>query len=178
MVLAFALAMLAAQPADTPPAAMGADPLAQARNGQLQCFEPDPARHTCKSLAGYVFAPDGAITNQAQVLVSLQGPIVMLTSTPVVVRDGKVCGPVRTEDIDQSRLMFAGRPLDGPQAVQVKAKLKARMGEMIGTEVCTRFTPDASGWVTQVTVNGELAPPQASMRGIWVRPDDGWTVAP
>jgi hypothetical protein len=178
MVLPIVLALLAAEPAASPAAQPNADPLAQARTGQLQCYDPDATHHTCKSMAGYSFAPDGAITNQAQVLVSLQGPIVMATSTPVAVRDGAVCGPVRAEDIDHGRFAFAGRPLEGPQAERVRAQLKSRLADMVGTEVCTRFVADANGLVTQVTVNGSPAPPQASMRVIWVRPDEGWTVGP
>jgi hypothetical protein len=174
MVLPIVLALLAAEPA----AALNADPLGPARTGQLQCYDPDPARHTCKSLAGYSFGADGGITNQAQVLITAQGPLVMTTSTPVTMRDGAVCGPVRAEDIDQAQLAYAGQPLDEARAQQWKVQLKANLGEMIGAEICTRYLPDAAGYHTQVTINGQAAPPQASVRMIWVRPDEGWTVGP
>jgi hypothetical protein len=174
MVLPLVFALLAAQPAD----AAGGDPLAQARTGQMQCFDPVVERHTCKSLGGYAFAQDGAILNHAQVLVAPEGPVVMAAATPVTERDGAVCGPVRAEDIDRARILFAGRALDGAQAARWKAKLKSELGEMAGAEICTRYLTDANGYFTQVTINGQAAPPQASVRMIWVRPEDGWTVGP
>lgn len=85
MVLPLVLA-LALQAA--PEAAGPADPLAQARSGMLQCYAPDTVRRTCKSLASYVFGPNG-IENQAEVLVSPAGPLVMKNSTPVQVREGR-----------------------------------------------------------------------------------------
>jgi hypothetical protein len=174
MILSLVLTLLAAGQAGAPPA----DPLAPARSGQLQCFGPDTAHRTCKSMGGYSFAPDGGITNQAQVLIAPQGPLVMLTASAVVVRDGAVCGPIRAQDIDQSQILMAGRPLGGVQAERLKTQLKGQLGQMIGSEVCTRLVPDANGFTTQVTVNGRVAPPDASAAMIWVGPNDGWTVAP
>jgi hypothetical protein len=174
MMLPFVLTLLAAGQADVPTD----DPLAQARSGQMQCYGPDLAHRTCKSLAGYVFAPDGAVTNRAEVLIAPQGPMVMQTSTSVFVRDGAVCGPVRVEDIDRARILFAGRPIEGTQAQRVKAQLKASLGQMAGAEVCTRFVPNADGYATRVTVNGSPAPEASSSAMIWVRPADGWTVGP
>ena len=49
---------------------------------------------------------------------------------------------------------------------------------MLGAEVCTRFTPADNGYMTQVTVNGQAAPSDAGVQVIWVKPAEGWTVAP
>jgi hypothetical protein len=160
-----------------PDAAEASDPLAQARSGMLQCYAPDPARRTCKSLAGYAFGPNG-IENQAEVLISPQGPLVMKNSTPVVVRGGAVCGPIRAEDIDGAQVLLAGRPISGPNADHVKAQLKSGVANLMGAEVCTSFVAGPQGYTTQVTVNGTPAPEMSDAPMIWVRPGEGWTVAP
>jgi hypothetical protein len=176
MVVLPLILSLAAQAA--PPDAAGpADPLAQAREGMLQCYAPDAARRTCKSLAGYVFGPNG-IQNQAEVLISPQGPMVMKNSTPVEVRDGAVCGPIRAQDIDGAEVLFAGRPISGPNADQVKTQLKSGIANLLGAEVCTSFVTAPQGYTTRVTVNGQPAPQMSDAPMIWVRPGDGWTVAP
>jgi hypothetical protein len=174
MVLPLVLA-LALQAA--PEAAGPADPLAQARSGMLQCYAPDTVRRTCKSLASYVFGPNG-IENQAEVLVSPSGPLVMKNSTPVQVRDGAVCGPVRAEDIDNAQVLFAGRAISGPNADRVKSELKSGVAGLMGAEICTSYLAAPDGYMTRVTVNGKPAPEMSDSPMIWVRPGEGWTVAP
>jgi hypothetical protein len=174
MVLSLLLPLLMAGA----PEALDADPLARARAGELQCDGPDLAHRTCKAISNYVFAPDGAVTNKSESLISTSGPMVMRTTSHVSVRDGAVCGPVSGEDIDQAQLVFAGRPISGPQADQVKAQLKSGLAPILGAEVCTRFTHADNGYMTQVTVNGRAAPAEAGVPVIWIKPADGWTVAP
>ena len=173
MVLPLVLSLAALAAPDAGPA----DPLAPARDGMMQCYGPDAARRTCKSIAGYTFGSDG-VMNQAEVLVSPAGPMVMKAATPVVVREGAVCGPVRAEDIDASQVVFAGRPLAGAQAEKVKAQMKSGLGPVLGAEVCTTYVPAPQGYTTQVTVNGTPAPDMSNSQVIWVRSDEGWTVAP
>ena len=169
--LVLSLAALAA------PEAGAADPLAAARDGMLQCYAPDQAHRTCKALSGYAFGPEGVV-NQAEVLVSPAGPMTMRTASPVVVREGAVCGPVRAEDIDASQVIFAGRPLGGDQAQRAKAQLKGGLGGLLGAEVCTTYLAAPQGYTTRVTVNGTPAPEMSGSPMIWVRADEGWTVAP
>jgi hypothetical protein len=175
MVLSLVLPLLMAGA----PEAADADPLARARAGEMQCDGPDVAHRTCKAISTYVFAADGAVTNQSESLISASGPMIMRTTSRVSVRDGAVCGPVSGEDIDQAQLVFAGRPINGQQADQVKAQLKSGLGPMLGAEICTRFSPaENNGYTTRVTVNGQAAPPDAGVQVIWIKPGDGWTVAP
>jgi hypothetical protein len=175
MVLSLLLPLLMAGAPET----LNADPLARARAGELQCDGPDLAHRTCKAISTYVFAPDGGVTNKSESVISASGPMIMRTSSHVAVRDGAVCGPVSGEDIDQAQLVFGGRPISGPQAEQVKTQLKTGLGPMLGAEVCTRFAPaENNGFMTQVTVNGQAAPPEAGVPVIWIKPSDGWTVAP
>lgn len=170
--LVLSLAALAA-----PDAADPADPLAAARQGMLQCYAPDPARRTCRSLSAYVFGPDG-VENRAEVLISPDGPLVMKASTSVRVQGGAVCGPIRAQDIDASEVLFAGRPLGGARAEHAKAELKRGLAALIGAEVCTTFTPTAQGYVTHVTVDGQPAAEMSDSPLMWVKPGDGWRVAP
>lgn len=174
MVLSFVLPLLMAGAPET----VSADPLARARAGEVQCDGPDLAHRTCKAISSYAFAPDGVVTNQSESVISASGPMIMRTTSHVSVRDGAVCGPVSGEDIDQAQIIFAGRPISGTQSDQVKAQLKSGLGPMLGAEVCTRFAPAETGYTTQVTVNGQAAPPDAGVQVIWVKPGEGWTVAP
>lgn len=174
MVLSLVLPLLMAGA----PEAADADPLARARAGELQCDGPDVANRTCKAISSYVFAPDGAVTNKSESLISPSGPMIMRTSSDVTVRDGAVCGPVSGADIDRSEILFAGRPITGQQAEQVKTQLKSGLGPMLGAEVCTRFAPAETGYKTQVTINGQAAPPEAGVQVMWIKPGEGWTVAP
>lgn len=174
MVLSLVLPLLMAGA----PEMQDADPLARARAGELQCDGPDLAHRTCKAISNYVFAADGAVTNQSESVISASGPMIMRTTSHVSVRDGAVCGPVSGEDIDQAQIIFGGKPVSGQQADQVKAQLKSGLGPLLGAEVCTRFAPAEHGYTTQVTVNGQAAPADAGVQVIWVKPGDGWTVAP
>jgi hypothetical protein len=174
MVLSLVLPLLMAGA----PVAVDADPLARARTGELQCDGPDLAHRTCKAITTYVFSPDGGVTIQSESVISASGPMIMRTTSQVSVRDGGVCGPVKGEDIDQAQIVFAGRPISGQQADQVKAQVKSGLGPLLGADVCTRFTPAEKGYTTQVTVNGQAAPPDAGVQVIWIKPAEGWTVAP
>ena len=69
----------------TPASAQTADVLAPARQGQLQCFEPNVTAKTCQSLGGYMFAANGVIDNVAWVLIMPQPVVIMRISSPVVV---------------------------------------------------------------------------------------------
>jgi hypothetical protein len=172
------LTLLLAVAGQAGPDAGPGDPLAPARDGAVQCFAPDVAKRTCKSIAGYAFSPDGRVENHAEVLVSPGGPLVMTTTSPVQVREGAVCGPVRAEDIDRGEIAMAGRPLGGEQARRIKEQVKGQLGQLLNMEVCTRFEPNAQGWTTRVSVNGQPAPEMSDGALIWVRPGEGWTVAP
>lgn len=170
--LVLSLAALAA-----PEAAASTDPLAAARDGMMQCTAPDAARRTCKSLSSYAFGPDGVL-NRAEAVISPNMPLVMRIATPVTVRGSAVCGPIRAEDIESSQIVFAGRPITGEQAEKAKAQLKGSLGGLIGAEICTTFQAAQQGYTTQVSVNGAPAPDMSGAPVIWVKPGEGWKVAP
>ena len=61
-------------------------PMAPAAQGQLQCYTPDVAQRTCRSLAAYKSNANGAIDNIAIVLIWQSPSISMTTVSPVVIK--------------------------------------------------------------------------------------------
>lgn len=150
------------------------DPLAPARAGQLQCHTPDIARKTCQALAGYTFAADGTILNQAEVVLNASPLIVMWNESAVDVRDGAICG--RLAEFDKARFVIEGGSADPVVADQIKAQVAAAYAA-IGREGCTRYTDSGDTLTAEVTIDG-VARPEFNQPVIWVSPADGYTVRP
>lgn len=170
-IFAGALALMAAAPA------ANADPLAQARDGALQCYKPDAARKTCMALAGYVFRDDGTITNNADTLLSPQPPLVMRTSSSVTIKNDAVCGVMRQEDIERADLFLNGSPLPADQAASVRAQIIPMLAKQFGLEICTAYVGAGPKVTAQVSING-TANPAFTQEVLWVKPSDGFHVAP
>ena len=148
------------------------DPLSPATAGGLQCYSPDIARKICQSLAAYARSSDGEIVNTAVVLISTSPPITMTTTTPVVVRDGVVCGAIRAMDIGAATFTLSGRPLDDAQTSSLRQQMSANMSAMFDREICTAYKSDGTA---EATLGGALQP---VMKVIWVAPDQGYAVGP
>lgn len=157
--------------------AANADPLAEARAGKLQCYRPDMARKTCLALASYSFEANGAISNKAVVLISPQQNVTMTTVSSVVIKGEAVCGPMRREDIEAAEIAVNGTKLPDEQAAGVRAQLVQAITNQIGKEVCTTYVPTGDKFSAQVTVDG-AANPLYTQEVIWVKPEDGYQVAP
>ena len=170
-VVGAAIILAAAQ---TAPAA---DPLLPARSGQVQCYAPDTARKTCRALAQYKFSNDNKVENIAQVLVSKNGPVVMMTASPVTVRAGAICGTIRAEDVRSAGFIVAGQPAPDVLADQIRRQLLPAMSNELGKEVCTSYVQADTGFTTKVTVNG-VAHPEIVDKVIWVGASEGYVVAP
>lgn len=150
--------------------------LAPARAGQLQCSEPDILARTCSALASYTQRADGAYDNGYRVLVVDDPVVVMTGSSPVRVRsDGAVCGPLTRADLDSATFTVSGFPASTEDAAALRGQL-AEMPDFVAEEVCTRYTSVGDGLRADVTLNGQARPNSA--RVIWVRPEDGYRVAP
>ena len=166
-----ALILAAAQPV---PAAT--DPLGPARSGQLQCFTPDTSRKVCDALVAYTLGP--AIQARADILMAPASLlIVMRASTPVEVRSGAVCGRVRARDIEAATFTVAGRPVPQQVVQFMSPQILSVMSSHINQEICATFAPNGPGFRTQVTIDG-VAHPEISDSFIWVRPNEGYSVAP
>ncbi|HEY2071882.1 MAG TPA: hypothetical protein VGG48_20145 [Rhizomicrobium sp.] len=154
-----------------------ADPLAPARAGLIQCFHPDKARKICGAMGRYSFDSKGGIISHAEVLLSPDHFVVMKSDTPEVIRGEADCGVVRAPDIDAAAMYDHGMKMKAEQAAPVRAMMKIGMGGQFGKEICSTYArqPDGSFRVTQ-TVDGQPRPEHD--RVIWVRPDEGYRVAP
>ncbi|MCS6624504.1 hypothetical protein N0B44_16415 [Roseibacterium beibuensis] len=150
------------------------DPLAPARSGQLQCHEPKAAEKTCAALAGYTFGADGVIINHAEIMLNPAPLIVMRDDEPVVVRDGAVCGPM--SGFEDAVFTVNGQPADPQMAEMVRGQVTAAFAAL-GTEGCTRYTPQGDGWLAEVSIDGQPRP-EFNQTVVWVSPADGYTVRP
>ncbi len=158
-------------------AAAAADPLALAREGQAQCYAPDVARRTCRSLGGYALRPDGRYDNRAVVLVSLDPPITLETTAPVEVNLGAVCGVLSPRDLEGGIVLLEGQPATPEQADVVRQAVSRSLEPLYGHEICSTYVPQGAGLVAQVSVAGTRRP-DMDLPVIWVRPADGYRVAP
>ena len=169
-MIAFALTLALAAPAMP----QTADPLAPAREGQLQCHSPDTARKTCAALAGYTFAADGTIRNQAEVMLNPTPLIVMRDEAPVVVRDGAVCGPMT--GFEDAAFTIDGQPADPAMAEMIRGQVAAAFAQL-GSEGCTTYSPQGDGFLAEAVIDGQPRP-ELNQPVIWVSPSDGYSVRP
>jgi hypothetical protein len=153
------------------------DPLAEAHEGKLQCYVQDAARRTCRAISRYDFGADGKIQNPALVLIQAEPVTIMAVTSEVQEKGQAVCGVARSGDLDQARIAAAGRQLTPQETEAIKTQLKSAMAARLDKEVCTTYIPQGDELVAQVTVDGAPAP-ELSAAVIWVRPEDGYTVAP
>jgi hypothetical protein len=169
-MLAFALFFVAAL---SPPIA---DPLLPAQSGQVQCYAPDPARKTCHALAGYRPTGDGAYVNRAQLPLTPDGAMSLITESTVRVVDGAVCGTVREQDVTSGQVVTAAGTMPSAQAAPLLARIAGAMTAVIGHEVCTHYTPRGDGLVAEISMDGsrhaELDEPV-----LWVSATDGYRVS-
>jgi len=152
-----------------------ADPLAPARIGDLQCYGADPVRRTCRAMAGYTFGTGGQILNQAEVVLQASPVVTMRTVSPVMVRDGAICGPL--SGIDKAQISVRGRRMTEEDAAPVRAQVAASMANILGKEVCTTYRRSGDWWIAEVTMDG-LARQDMNDTLIWVPASAGYTVQP
>ncbi|HEV7691525.1 MAG TPA: hypothetical protein VGO52_11900 [Hyphomonadaceae bacterium] len=152
-------------------------PIEPAGEGKLQCYSPNRERKTCMSMASYRKNAKGEFENPSSVLVNPNPVIVMDTVTPVTIRDGKVCGPIRKADIETARFSVNGAEVTGEAAAKLRQLMVTQSGSMLDREICTAYVPKDGVLVAQATIDG--APMAAPVQQvIWVSPSDGYKVAP
>jgi hypothetical protein len=150
-------------------------PIAQAASGQLQCYQPNIASKTCRSIAGYRTTVDG-IVNTATVMLSAKPLITMETVTPVEIKNGQVCGKLRAHDFETAKLLMDGSPVNAEIDEALRKQLSAGLQSEFGHEICTAYIADGGGFIAKATDNGVPVP--GKQRLIWVSPGDGYKVAP
>ena len=158
-------------------AAQNNQPLAMADQGYVQCYEPDDQAKICQSIAAYKKTGEDRWDNTALVLLSPTKPITLETVTQVLVKNGAVCGYVRADDMLKGTLLFAGQPLPSEKAAAVLPKIVEGMAALFDKEICTRYEQGPDGLVAKATISGgKQEIPSQRIR--WIRPTDGYTVAP
>lgn len=161
------------------PPALGqtTDVLAPAREGRLQCFEPNVTTKTCQSLGGYQFAANGAIDNVAWVLIMPQPVVIMRINSAVVVRNNAICGPLSAADIARATFTVDGAPASEVDTRDLRTGLTEQLSPMLNQESCLTMTADGDGFRAETTVGG-TPQPQQTQHVIWIGPNDGYRVAP
>lgn len=161
-----------------PPAlAQSGDVLAPARQGQVQCFVPNAAAKTCQSIGSYAFNANGVIDNVSETLIMPQPVVVMRASSPVVVRNNAICGPLTEADIARATFTIDGRPATEQETANIRAGLTQQLAPMFNVDMCVSVTAVDGGYRADSTVGG-AARPDLAQPMLWVRPEDGYRVAP
>ncbi len=153
------------------------NPLDPAIKGQMQCHQPDVKRRTCRSIATYRKGPSGSYSNKAIVLISSAGPVTLETVTPVTVEAGAVCGSIRAEDIMRGKLRVADRLLSDDEARPVLLRVSQSMTQVMGKRICTSYVTAQTGLIAKASIDGVYRP-ESDQTVKWVRPTDGYVVAP
>jgi hypothetical protein len=152
-------------------------PLGPAREGKGQCYSPDAAAKTCRSIAWYRWDDKGFITNRAEVaLNATDAALVMTNETSVAVKDGAVCGPIRVEDLVEATFTVNGQPAEAAVTDHLRQAVASAWASRDRSLICTTYTPDGDGFRAEPTVNG-VARADLSEHVIWIAKDDGWRVA-
>jgi hypothetical protein len=153
-----------------------ADPIGPAKQGLVQCYAPDPAKKTCRSIGAYAVQPDGTIQNAATTLISKSPAIVMRTKAPVQIKAGAICGTIQRADLDSASFTYEGADLQGEDLAKLKAAIGSAMTPLIGHEVCTTFAADGEMLAGQVSLDGARKP-DMDQKVVWVSPSE-YSVAP
>lgn len=153
-----------------------ADPLAPARAGKMQCHMPNTATKSCLSLASYVFAADGSISNKAEILLAPQMGLTMTTVSPVSVKNGAICGQL--SDLSDAAFAMNGQAAPPQVADTIRQQVGQALAPMMGKEICTTYKPDGADFVTSSTIDGQPAPQLGSQKVMWVAPGDGYGARP
>jgi hypothetical protein len=101
----------------------------------------------------------------------------MTTTSPVEIVDGRVCGPVRAQDIHGAAFAIAGRPADLQQTADLRLHVAEAMKAVMGHQICVAYVKSGEAWIAKATLDGA---PQAGgdEAFIWVPAKGGYTVAP
>ena len=159
------------------PALMADNPLAPALAGKLECTSPDDQRKTCRSITQYTHLDGPNYSGSATILLSPQGPVVLLTKSPAVVRGNAVCGTIKRDDLTSGQLQVGDRYLRVAEAAPILERIATQLAPIIGKEICQTYESSAQGMIEHGTIDG-VSQPKGDERVKWIGPTDGYVVAP
>ena len=155
------------------------DPLAPAREGQLQCFQPDQAQKTCGAIGRYEFGADGAIFVNSRVAIMASPLVTFESRTAVTLRDGQECSQTDDAGADIQTIEINGAALSGPAFEQAREQIGQQLNAIIGgAELCSTYSPQTDGTIQVTTSANGVEKRELSGALIWVGADEGWTLAP
>lgn len=156
------------------------DPLAPARQGQVQCYDPVPAQKLCRAIGSYAFGADGSITSLARTRLQDTPVIIMSARSKVVIRDGKECSVEDLKATDIEKIEIDGQPLPPPALEAVRPQIIAGLPDVLksGQPLCSTYPARTDGPMTVTVEIGGVAHPELTATVQWVNPAEGWTVTP
>jgi hypothetical protein len=159
------------------PALPVTDPLAPAQAGMVQCYDPDRANLSCRSIAAFSRDSGGGWISQVTILPDPAQSLTLDIASPVTVRDGAVCGAIRRAQVLAGKLRYFDKPLPADRALPLLVQIADALGGDTGREICTVYVPLAGGFIAHSRISGSAAE-MPGQRMVWVRRDAGYHVAP
>ncbi|MBU1383728.1 MAG: hypothetical protein KKC29_11570 [Alphaproteobacteria bacterium] len=154
------------------------DPLAPARDGQLQCYHPDLARKTCQAIGTYRFGPDGVIWNDIQNMLTADPSLVLYATGKVYIRNGAECDDPDNRAEQITAIEVDGVALDGEAFLAARKQLADDFRTNFGDgEFCSRYHPNPDGTLRAVITVGGVERPRFETTLYWIDAADGWTLA-
>lgn len=160
--------------------AVTTDPLAPARRGLVQCYDPVPAQKLCRAIGSYTYVADRPISNLAVTRLQDSPAIVMFARSAVVVRDGKECSVGALKESDIEKIEVDGQPLDAATLATARTQIVAGLPDFMKTDqpLCSSYAANADGTMTATVDIGGVAHPELTATVQWVNPAEGWKVVP
>lgn len=155
------------------------DPLAPARDGQVQCYTPDVERKTCRAIGSYRFESDGRIINDAENMLSTEPLIILRAGSEVYIKNNAECSSTAFDESHIQEVEVDGVKLEGENFASARSFIAQTMREALGTgEYCSTYHPKPDGSLRALVTVNDVPRPDAEDTVRWVRREDGWRVAP
>ena len=159
-------------------AASVAQQMAPAKQGMQQCQMPNAAAKTCFSLSRVRQTSPSTYAFDSEILVDEAGTITATIHSTVFVRGGAICEVMKRSDLDQATIASEGNRQGRAQSAEYRARLEADYAPVFGHTICTQIVADEDGSLTVIgTLDGRRIP-AGDYPMLWVKPEDGWKVAP
>ncbi|ESQ94209.1 hypothetical protein [Asticcacaulis benevestitus] len=153
------------------------DPIAPAARGQMQCYSPNTAAKSCKSLAIYTAKGNGTFANTVIVLVKASPVTLLETVADVTMRDGAVCGAITEANIRTAKLSANAQAVPPEQAAPFMEQLVTALTPVLDRDICTRYEGPGPLLTAKATMDG-VPQPDDDQTVLWVSASDGYAVKP
>ena len=135
-------------------AAAGADPLAEARAGKIQCVNPNLETRSCVGMSRYSVRSDGSFDSVTSMLVEPSPLVIMEVRSSGKVEGDAVCTVVRRADYERATMALEGGPVKAEVEQAIGSQISASISSMEGRNLCARDRPVGDAIVAEMTVDG------------------------